>query len=133
MLFVVLAGTAAAALWRGYLVFGQHQQPATDSASMVALRAGVPMLVEAAFVLLAGKTVGELVVDLRTAPPSFGRRGQGHPGWKCRSASGPRNPGHRGVDPPTGRELTCRGGAGRGPRRPWWVWQVPRAGRARDG
>ena len=32
VLFVVLAGTAAAALWRGYLVFAEDQRPATDSA-----------------------------------------------------------------------------------------------------
>ena len=31
VLFVVLAGTAAAALWRGYLVFAEHERPATDS------------------------------------------------------------------------------------------------------
>jgi glycopeptide antibiotics resistance protein len=74
VLFVVLAGTAAAALWRGYLVFGQHEQPSTDSPSMVALRAGVPFVVQAALVLFAGKTLGELVVDLRTAPTSYGRR-----------------------------------------------------------
>ena len=43
VLFVVLVGTAAAALWRGYLVFAQDQRPVTDSASMIALRAGVPL------------------------------------------------------------------------------------------
>jgi len=74
VLFVVLAGTAAAALWRGYLVFAEHERPATDAPSMIVLRAGVPLLVEAAMVLLAGKTVGELVVDLRTTPASVGRR-----------------------------------------------------------
>ena len=74
VLFVVLAGTAAAALWRGYLVFAEHERPATDSPSMIALRAGVPLLIEGAFVLLAGKTVGELVVDLRTVPASTSRR-----------------------------------------------------------
>ena len=70
VLFVVLAGTAAAALWRGYLVFAQDERPATDSPAMIALRAGVPLLVQTAMVLLAGKTVGELVVDLRTTPAS---------------------------------------------------------------
>ncbi len=74
VLFVVLAGTAAAALWRGYLVFAQHEHPATDSVAMIALRAGVPLLVQALMVLLAGKTIGELVVDLRTTPPSLPRR-----------------------------------------------------------
>jgi glycopeptide antibiotics resistance protein len=74
VLFVVLAGTAVAALWRGYQVFAAHERPATDSVSMIALRAGVPLLVEAALVLLAGKTVGELVVDLRTTPASVSRR-----------------------------------------------------------
>ena len=74
VLFVVLAGTAAAALWRGYLVFAEDQRPATDSASMIALRAGVPLVVQALMVLLAGKTVGELVVDLRTSPASYPRR-----------------------------------------------------------
>ena len=74
VLFVVLAGTAAAALWRGYLVFAEDQRPATDSASMIALRAGVPLVVEALMVLLAGKTLGELVVDLRTSPASYPSR-----------------------------------------------------------
>ncbi len=74
VLFVVLVGTAAAALWRGYLVFAQDQRPVTDSASMIALRAGVPLVVQALMVLLAGKTVGELVVDLRTSPASYARR-----------------------------------------------------------
>ena len=41
---------------------------------MIALRAGVPLLVQTAMVLLAGKTVGELVVDLRTTPASYPRR-----------------------------------------------------------
>ena len=58
VLFVVLAGTAAAALLRGYLVFAQDERPATDSPAMIALRAGVPLLVQTAMVLLAGKTVG---------------------------------------------------------------------------
>jgi hypothetical protein len=75
VLFVVLAGTAAAALWRGYLVFAEDERPATDSASMIALRAGVPLVVQALMVLLAGKTIGELVVDLRTSPASYPRRG----------------------------------------------------------
>jgi hypothetical protein len=74
VLFVVLAGTAAAALWRGYLVFGEHERPATDSPAMVALRAGLPLVVQAFTVLLAGKTMGELVVDLRTSPASYARR-----------------------------------------------------------
>ena len=74
VLFVVLAGTAAAALWRGYLVFAQDERPATDSPAMIALRAGVPLVVQGLMVLLAGKTVGELVVDLRTDPASFPRR-----------------------------------------------------------
>ena len=74
VLFVVLAGTAAAALWRGYLVFGEHERPAVDSPAMIALRAGVPLLVEALVVVLAGRTVGELVVDLRTTPASYPRR-----------------------------------------------------------
>jgi VanZ family protein len=74
VLFVVLAGTAAAALLRGYLVFAQDERPATDSPAMIALRAGVPLLVQTAMVLLAGKTVGELVVDLRTTPASVPRR-----------------------------------------------------------
>ena len=43
VLFVVLAGTAAAALLRGYLVFAQDERPATDSPAMIALRAGVPL------------------------------------------------------------------------------------------
>ncbi|MBF4767955.1 VanZ family protein [Nocardioides agariphilus] len=74
VLFVVLGGTAAAALWRGYGVFVLDEHPATDSGSMVALRAGVPFLVEALMVLIAGKTLGELVVDLRTTPASYARR-----------------------------------------------------------
>ncbi len=74
VLFVVLAGTAAAAVWRGYLVFAEHERPATDSASMIALRAGVPLLVQGLMVLVAGKTIGELVVDVRTTPPSMPRR-----------------------------------------------------------
>ncbi len=74
VLFVVLAGTAAAALWRGYLVFAEHERPATDSPAMIALRAGVPLLVEGLMVLLAGKTLGELVVDTRTVPASAARR-----------------------------------------------------------
>jgi VanZ family protein len=74
VLFVVLAGTAAAALLRGYLVFAQDEHPATDSPAMIALRAGVPLLLQTAMVLLAGKTVGELVVDLRTTPASVPRR-----------------------------------------------------------
>lgn len=74
VLFVVLTGTAAAALWRGYLVFAQHERPEVDSPTMIALRAGLPLLVQALLVLLAGKTLGELVCDLRTAPPSVVRR-----------------------------------------------------------
>jgi VanZ family protein len=74
VLFVVLAGTAAAALWRGYLVFAEHERPATDSPSMIALRAGVPLLVEGLLVLLSGRTVGELVVDTRTVPATRTRR-----------------------------------------------------------
>jgi hypothetical protein len=74
VLFVVLAGTAAAALWRGYQVFAEHERPATDSASMIALRAGLPLLVQALMVLVAGRTSGELVVDLRTTPSSVPRR-----------------------------------------------------------
>ena len=74
VLFVVLAGTAAAALWRGYLVFAEHERPATDSPAMIALRAGVPLLVEGLMVLLAGQTLGELVVDTRTVPASPARR-----------------------------------------------------------
>ena len=41
---------------------------------MIALRVGVPLLVQAAMVLLAGTTVGELVVDLRRHPASVPRR-----------------------------------------------------------
>jgi hypothetical protein len=74
VLFVVLAGTAAAALLRGYLVFARDERPATDAPAMIALRAGVPLLVQTAMVLLAGRTVGELVVDLRTSPASVLRR-----------------------------------------------------------
>ncbi len=74
VLFVVLAGTAAAALWRGFQVFAQDERPATDSPSMIALRAGVPLLVEGLFVLLSGRTLGELVVDTRTTPASAARR-----------------------------------------------------------
>ena len=74
VLFVVLAGTAAAALWRGYLVFAAGPAPADRLASMIALRAGVPLVAQALMVLLAGKTVGELVVDLRTSPASYPRR-----------------------------------------------------------
>jgi hypothetical protein len=74
VLFVVQAGTAAAALLRGYLVFALDQRPATDSLPMVAVRAGVPLLVQVPMVLLAGKTIGELVCDLRTSPASYARR-----------------------------------------------------------
>jgi hypothetical protein len=74
VLVVVLGGTAAAALWRGYLVFAEHERPATDSPSMIALRAGVPLLAQGLLVVLAGKTVGELVCDLRTSPASLPRR-----------------------------------------------------------
>ena len=80
VLFVVLAGTAAAALLRGYLVFAQDERPATDSPAMIALRAGVPLLVQTAMVLLAGKTVGELVggpaddPGVRPAPAGQARR-----------------------------------------------------------
>ena len=41
---------------------------------MIALRAGIPLLVEGLMVLLAGKTLGELVVDTRTVPASAARR-----------------------------------------------------------
>ena len=58
----------------GLLVYAQDERPATDSPSMIALRAGVPLLVQVAIVLLAGKTIGELVVDLRTTPASTSRR-----------------------------------------------------------
>ena len=71
---MVLAGTAAAALWRAWLVYVQHDPPPADAPMLVVLRAGVPLLVEGALVLLAGKTIGELVVDLRTVPPSVSRR-----------------------------------------------------------
>jgi hypothetical protein len=55
-------------------VFAEHERPATDSPSMIVLRAGVPLLVQGVVVLVAGKTVGELVVDLRTTPAAYGRR-----------------------------------------------------------
>jgi hypothetical protein len=41
---------------------------------MIALRAGVPLLVEGLMVLLAGRTLGEIVVDTRTVPASTARR-----------------------------------------------------------
>jgi glycopeptide antibiotics resistance protein len=74
VLFVVLAGTAAAALWRAWLVYVEHDRPPADAPALVMLRAGVPLVVEGAFVLLAGRTIGELVVDVRTVPASLSRR-----------------------------------------------------------
>ena len=74
VLFVARTARSPPALLRGYLVFAQDERPATDSPAMIALRAGVPLLVQTAIVLLAGKTVGELVVDLRTTPASVPRR-----------------------------------------------------------
>ena len=50
------------------------REKAVDAPAMIALRAGVPLVVQALMVLLAGKTVGELVVDLRTSPASYARR-----------------------------------------------------------
>jgi hypothetical protein len=52
----------------------EHDPPPADAPVLVALRAGIPVLVEGALVLLAGKTIGELVVDLRTVPASMSRR-----------------------------------------------------------
>ena len=63
-LFVVILGAAVAASWRALMFYVLETGP--HRAEQFYLQVGVPALVEAAAVLLLGRTVGELVVDVRT-------------------------------------------------------------------
>ncbi len=64
-LFVVLVAVLVAMFHRGWVDYGPGQR---DPDVRTALLFGVPFVVEAVFVLLASRTVGEWVVDLRAIP-----------------------------------------------------------------
>jgi len=74
VLLVVLLGGAAQVAWRAWLIYGRDQQAPEIGTVQLALGVAAPLLVETALVLLAGKTFGELVTDLRTVPASSARR-----------------------------------------------------------
>lgn len=63
-LFVVLTGAAVALAWRA-LYFTELRQGPVDVPTQNLLQWGVPLAIEALFVLLAGRTVGELVISVR--------------------------------------------------------------------
>lgn len=64
-LFVVFVAVAVALVYRGWVMYGPGER---DPNVRAALLLGVPLVVEAACVLLLSRTVGELVVDLRSVP-----------------------------------------------------------------
>jgi glycopeptide antibiotics resistance protein len=69
VLFVALAGAAAALAWRGWEVYVRDVPPlAVDRDVQSTLQWGVPLAVEAVLVLGFGRTVGEWVVSLHTVP-----------------------------------------------------------------
>ena len=69
VLFIVLTGAAVALAWRGWQLFVMDRPPGgLDVATQQLLQWVVPFTVEAALVLLAGRTVGELVVSVRAVP-----------------------------------------------------------------
>ncbi len=74
VLLVVLVGSAVAVAWRAYLLYARGEHLSGTGPTEVVLRCAVPLVVEAALVLLAGKTFGELVTDLRTVPSDLSRR-----------------------------------------------------------
>jgi glycopeptide antibiotics resistance protein len=65
-LFVVLTGAAVALAWRGWQIFVLDRRLGhLDVGTQKVLQWAVPFAVEALLVLLAGRTVGELVVSVR--------------------------------------------------------------------
>ena len=86
LLFVALAGAAAALVWRGWETYVRDVAPAEmDRQVQAALQWGVPFAVEAVLVLGFGRTVGEWVVSLHTVPR---RRGLLLPGRVVKLAFG---------------------------------------------
>jgi len=66
LVFVLLLGATSAVIYRAFLLYVLEREP--DATLQTAVQWGVPALVEAASVLIAGRTVGEWVVSLRTVP-----------------------------------------------------------------
>jgi len=65
-LFIVLTGAAAGLAWRGWQIFVLDRRLGhLDVGTQKLLQWLVPFAIEAALVLLAGRTVGELVVSVR--------------------------------------------------------------------
>lgn len=65
-LFIVLTGAAVALAWRGWQIFVLDRRLGQlDLETQKLLQWLVPFAIEAALVLLAGRTVGELVVSVR--------------------------------------------------------------------
>jgi glycopeptide antibiotics resistance protein len=68
-LFIVLTGAAVGLAWRGWQIFVLDRQLGhLDVGTQKLLQWLVPFAIEAALVLLAGRTVGELVVSVRAVP-----------------------------------------------------------------
>ncbi|WP_051248154.1 VanZ family protein [Nocardioides halotolerans] len=69
VLFIALAGAAAAVAFRGWEIYVRDVAPAeVDRHVQAALQWGVPFAVEAVLVLGFGRTLGEWVVSLHTVP-----------------------------------------------------------------
>ena len=68
-LFVVLIGSTAAVLYRAFMLYGLDRElDQIDDTLQIAFQWGTPALAQVLIVLVAGHTVGEWVVSLRTAP-----------------------------------------------------------------
>jgi len=66
VLFIVLTGATVALAWRGWQIFVlDHRLGDLDVGTQKVLQWSVPFAIEAGLVLLAGRTVGELVVSVR--------------------------------------------------------------------
>lgn len=77
-LVVLLVGWTTVVAWRGWEIYGRGQRVADLSSDMQnLLQYGVPFLLQAGFVLAAGRSVGEWVTELDT------RHTRG-PGWLAR-------------------------------------------------
>lgn len=74
LLFIAASGAGSVVVWRSWEQLTGRAQPLDVSLVDTGLMWGVPFVVEAVLVLMAGRTVGELVVDLRTAPHAPWRR-----------------------------------------------------------
>ena len=74
LFFIAVSGAGSVVVWRSWEQLTGSAQPLDISLADTGLMWGVPFLVEAVLVLGAGRTVGELVVDLRTTPAAPWRR-----------------------------------------------------------